>query len=136
MRVFATVIAVLALVMGAGTASAQPPAPVPVPETHPGTPTTMFVDDPAIVSAYPTRPQGWSRLPGDRAVRVHFTIGTPDCYGVTATVTETAEQVVVDLRTGTLPTAVERACIMIALSGGLDVPLNNPLGNRQVLSST
>ena len=96
----------------------------------------MFVDDPAIVDAYPTRPQAWSRTADDRAVRLHFTIGTPDCYGVTATVHETAEDVIVDLRTGTLPQAAERACIMIALFAGLDVTLQEPLGTRRVLSVT
>jgi len=118
----------------AAPASGQ--APVPIPETPPGTPAAMFVDDPAVVNAYPTRPQAWSRIPDGRSVRLHFTIGTPDCYGVTATVSETAEQVVVDLRTGTLPAAVDRVCTMIALSGGLDVPLHYPLGDRQVLSVT
>lgn len=137
MRVVAGFIAVLsALAVWAGPASAQPPALIPIPETPPGTPAAMFVDDPAIVNVYPTRPQAWSRIPGDRSVRLHFTIGTPECYGVTATVEETDEQVVVDLRTGTLPTAVDRACIMIALSGGLDVPLHYPLGDRRVLSLT
>jgi hypothetical protein len=135
MRWLAVVVAICAgLAATAAPASAE--APVPVPQISPGTPAAMFVDDPAIVNAYATRPQAWSRIPGDRAVRVHFTIGTPDCYGVTATVSETAEQVVVDLRTGTLPAAVDRACIMIALSGGLDVALRDPLGERQVLSLT
>ena len=46
------------------------------------------------------------------------------------------DHVVVDLKTGTLPTAVDRACIMIALSGGLDVPLHYPLSDRPVLSAT
>jgi len=96
----------------------------------------MFVDNPAIVDAYPTRPQAWSRLPGDRSVRLHFTIGTPECYGVTVETSETDEQVVVELKTGTVPTATDRACIMIALSGGLDVPLHYPLGDRPILSLT
>ncbi|MDA2894094.1 hypothetical protein PDG61_24515 [Mycolicibacterium sp. BiH015] len=78
MRARATVVAVIAVVTlltGAAPAAAQPPAPVPIPETAAGTPVTVFVNDPAIVNAYPTRPQAWSRLPGDRAVRLHFTIG-------------------------------------------------------------
>lgn len=135
MRLWALAMAFCAVLIGlAAPASGQ--APVPVPETPPGTPAAMFVDDPAIVNAYPTRPQAWSRTLDDRAIRLHFSIGTPDCYGVTATVSENAEQVVVDLRTGTRPAAVDRVCIMIALSGGLDVPLHYPLGDRQVLSLT
>ena len=34
-----------------------------------------------------------------------------------------------------LPGAVNRACIMIALFGTLEVPLQAPLGDRQVLSA-
>ncbi|KWX65493.1 hypothetical protein [Mycobacterium sp. NAZ190054] len=134
----AGVMAVLGVVAltPAGPAAAEPSAPVPVPETPPGTPSAMFLDDPAVVHVYPTRPQSWSRLPSDRAVRLHFTTGTPDCYGVTATVQESAEEVVVDLRTGILPHAVDRACIAIALFGALDVPLQQPLGARRVLSAT
>ena len=67
--------------------------------------------------------------------RVHFTTGTPECYGVHATVAETAETVTVELREGTLPGAVRRACIMIAVSGTLEVPLQGPLGDRQVVSA-
>lgn len=132
------VAAVLGVVLTtlAGPAAAQPIEPVPIPESPPGTPATMFVDDPAIVNAYPTRPQSWSRVPDDRVLRVHFTSGTPECYGVTATVAETADAVTVDLRTGTLPQAVDRACIAIALFGALDVRLHEPLGVRRVLSAT
>ncbi|HEY9265695.1 MAG TPA: hypothetical protein VIQ11_13920, partial [Mycobacterium sp.] len=97
MRVPALVMVMCAvLACGAGPASAQAPAPVPVPETAPGTPAAMFVDDPSIVAAYPNRPQAWSRTADERTVRLHFTIGTPDCYGATATVRESAEDVVVD----------------------------------------
>ncbi len=135
MRVLVLVMAFCAVLIGLSSPAAAQ-SPVAIPETPPGTPAAMFVDDPAILHAYPTRPQGWSRVVDARTVRLHFTIGTPDCYGVTATVHETAADVVVDLRTGTLPPAVDRACIMIALSGALDVPLREPLGTRRVLSLT
>ena len=39
---------------------------------------------------YKRQPQSWSRVADDRAVRLYFTVGTPDCYGVTAAVHETA----------------------------------------------
>ena len=51
-----------------------------------------------------------------------------------ATVQETPENVTVELRGGTRADAVERACIMIALSGTLEVTLQSPVGDRQVLS--
>ena len=93
MRVLVAVMVVWALLPAvAGPAVAQPPAPVPVPETAPGTPAAMFVDDPSIVHAYPTRPQAWSRVVDERMVRLHFTTGTPECYGVTTTVQETADE--------------------------------------------
>lgn len=138
MRNGAGVLAVLlTLVMacGAAPAAAQPtPPPVPVPEVLAGTPALMFTDEPAIVDSHPMAPQAWSRTTDERVVRLHFTTGTPECFGVTATVRETADDVVVDLRSGTLPQAVGRACIMIAVFGGLDVPLQNPPGARRVLS--
>lgn len=137
MRAFGVVVlwgVMLLAVAGAG--AAQPPGPVLIPETPPGTPTAMFVDDPAIVNSYPTRPQAWSRTLDERVLRLHFTTGTPECYGVTATVDERDDEVLVDLRTGTLPQAVDRACIAIALFGAVDVPLQQPLGQRRVLSLT
>ena len=93
----------------------------------------VFGDNPAIVDPHPIAFDSWSRVPGDRAVAVHFTTGTPECYGVHATVTETAQTVSVELQSGSLPEAVGRACIMIAVSGTLEVPLGGPLGGRQVL---
>lgn len=117
------------------TATAQPTTPpVPVPETFAGTPALMFADEPTIIDAQPMQPQAWSRTTDARMVRLHFTTGTPECYGVSATVEETAGEVTVDLRSGTLPQAADRACIMIAVFGGLDVPLQSPLGSRRVLS--
>jgi hypothetical protein len=68
------------------------------------------------------------------SLRLHFTIGSPDCTGVHATVTETPQSVTVALRSGTLPDAVGRLCTMIAVSATLDVPLDNPLDDRTVLS--
>ena len=94
----------------------------------------VFVDNPAIVDAHPMPAESFSRVPGDDAVAVHFTTGTPECYGVHAVVTETAQTVSVELQSGSLPEAVGRACIMIAVSGTLEVPLNRPLGGRQVVS--
>lgn len=93
-----------------------------------------FVDNPAIVDPHPLAVEAWSRVPGDTAVAVHFTTGVPECYGVHAMVQETAEAVTVELQSGTPPEAVGRMCIMMAVSGTLDVPLQSPLGDRRVLS--
>ena len=112
-----------------------PPPPVPVPEISPDTAALMFVDEPAIIDARPMQPQAWSRAADERAVRLHFTSGIPECFGVTADVRETVDDVVVDLRSGTMPQAAGRACIAIAVAGGVDVPLHQPLGSRRVLSA-
>ncbi|WP_006242406.1 hypothetical protein [Mycolicibacterium tusciae] len=99
-----------------------------------GPPGVAFVDNPTIVDARPMPAESFSRVPGDHAVAVHFTTGTPECYGVHAVVTETTQAVSVELLSGSRPEAVGRACIMIAVSGTLEVPLGGPLGGRQVLS--
>ena len=78
--------------------------------------------------------ESFSRTADDRTVAIHFTTGTPTCYGVHAGVAETPQTVTVELRGGTLPEAVDRACILIAVSGTLDVPLQSALGARQVVS--
>ncbi len=131
MRFFLVLMAAVLAVLAAPVASAE----TAVLAQQPGYPGLVFVDNPAIVDAHPLRAESYNRVPGDRAVGVHFSTGTPQCYGVHATVQETAETVTVELLGGTLPEAVGRPCIMIAVSGILDVPLQNPLGTRQVLTA-
>jgi hypothetical protein len=99
-----------------------------------GLPGVAFVDNPAIVDAHPMSAESFTRVPGGDAVALRFTTGTPECYGVHAIVTETVQTVSVELRSGSLPEAVGRACIMIAVSGTLEVPLQAPLVDRQVVS--
>jgi len=123
--------AVLLMAPTVPTASAETSA---APEVPPGG--LEFVDDPSLVNTHPNRVEGWSRVDRPDAVAVHFTSGTPECYGAHATATETPGAVIVDLTTGTRADAVDRACIMIAVSGTLEVPLEAPLGDRQVLSAS
>lgn len=123
-----TALAALLFVAPAVPAAADTTAP---PEVPPGG--VEFTANAAIVNPHPLRVDSWSRADNDQAVAVHFTLGPPECYGVHATVQETTETVTVELRSGTPPEAVGRMCIMIALSGTLDVPLQAPLGDRQVL---
>ncbi|MGE2837157.1 hypothetical protein [Mycobacterium sp. SMC-4] len=132
MRATIVASAVLMLV-GAAPAAAQPAVDVPEIPADPAV--TVFVDEPEIVDAYLVRPQAFSRLPDDRTVRLYFTSGTPQCYGATATAEERPDEVVVSLRTGTLPHLGDRACILIALVGAIDVPLQQPLGMRAVRSA-
>ncbi|KUH94542.1 hypothetical protein [Mycobacterium sp. IS-3022] len=130
-----TVVAVIGVAVLAGWAAPAASAETAVLAERPGYQGVVFTDNPAIVDAHPMRAESFSRSADDRAIGVHFTTGTPQCYGVHATVQETPDVVTVALRGGTLPEAVGRACIMIAVSGTLDVALENPLGARQVLTA-
>jgi hypothetical protein len=125
----ATGVVLLAFVIP--TATAEPTAP---PEVPPGG--VVFTDNPAIVDPHPIPVESWSRAGAENAVAVNFTSGTDTCYGVHATAQETSETVTVDLQSGMLPGAVNRPCIMIALFGTLEVPLQGPLGDRQVFSAS
>ena len=127
-------ISVLAGVVLAGWIAPAASAETVVLPEQPGNPGVAFVDNPAIVDPHPMPAESFSRVADEQAVALHFTTGTPECFGVHATVAETAETVTVELRGGTLPEAVGRACIMIAVSGTLEVPLQGPLGDRQVVS--
>jgi hypothetical protein len=131
-------LAVLALA-APGVAAAEPAQPPtvtqideqPVPEG--GTP---FADNPAIVSPHPQQIDSWHRLPDPRSLGVSFTTGTPQCFGVHAEVQETPDIIAVKLRSGSLPEAVDRACIAIAVFGTLTAPLDSPVGDRAIVSIT
>ncbi|ORB27017.1 hypothetical protein [Mycolicibacterium parafortuitum] len=138
MRVSTAAVVVTAALAVTGAAAAWV-APNAVAETavlaeQPGDGRAVFLNDPAIVDPQPLRAESYHRVPGDRAVAVHFTTGTPQCFGVHATATETADAVTVELQGGTLPGAVDKACIMLAVFGSIEVPLQEPLGDRQVLT--
>jgi hypothetical protein len=118
---------------GAPAASADPTtvAPPEVAEAE----GVVFKDNPSIVDPRTLQVESWSRVSSDRAVAVHFTTGTPACNGVHATTQETADAVVVTLSSGSLPAPAGRLCVMLAVIGTLEVPLQRPLGDRQVLST-
>ncbi|MDZ7882509.1 MAG: hypothetical protein U5N53_06175 [Mycobacterium sp.] len=52
-----------------------------------------------------------------------------------ATVQETAEEVTVNLDSGVPPEAIGRMCITLAVPGTLDIALDEPLGDRVVLTA-
>lgn len=144
MRTWLAAVAAVVLTAGGGVpgfgavAYAEPVTPeAPIvtapPERPLGDSETIYFDDPHIVDPYPMLIDSWSRL-GDNTIRVYFTSGTPECYGVHAIVHENVDSVAVELRGGTVPEALNRACILIGVMGALDIPLSSPLGARQVLS--
>ncbi|MGW4531327.1 hypothetical protein ACWEOI_10285 [Nocardia sp. NPDC004340] len=94
-----------------------------------------FTADPTIVSPHGISFDSWTRVAPDK-IAVNFQTGSPECYGVDASVKETSSTVTVDLRSGTRADAVGRMCTMIAVFGTLEVQLKSPLGDRKVLSAT
>lgn len=119
-------------------AAAEPPAPVvtQVSEVPQPPGNTTFVDNPAIVDTRLQAIDSWTRLPDKSALAVHFTSGSPECYGVHAEVQETADIVAVKLRSGVLPGATQRICTMIAVPGTVTISLPSPVGSRAVVSIT
>jgi hypothetical protein len=101
-------------------------------------PVTEFIDNPSIVDSHPLHFESWrvvgEDVVGEDVVALQFTTGTPECFGVHAIVRETPETVAVELRGGTLPDAAGRPCIMIAVLGSLNVQLQEPLGDRELIS--
>ncbi|OBK76693.1 hypothetical protein [Mycobacterium sp. 1274761.0] len=107
--------------------------PTAVPEVPGG---GRVTEDPSLVDVRPLAVDSWSRARDANAVAVNFTSGAPTCSGVHADVHETADDVTVALQAGTLPDAVGRMCIMLAVFGTLEVPLSAPLGDRRVLNAS
>lgn len=117
---------VLAAACGPNSHDIDPLPEIPAPQGA-----TEFGARTDLVDAHPIEIQGWSRA-GDNRIALHFETGTPECFGVDAVVTETADAVGVTVLGGTLPEAQDKMCIMIAVTGTLEVPLQQPLAERIV----
>lgn len=121
---------------GSSPTSAAPTTPAPsTPTEDPAAdPGQIFTPDPALVGARPIPFTSWTRA-GDSRIAIHFESGVPECYGVDTTVTETDSTVTIELRSGTRADATDKMCVMMAVFGTLEVTLDAPLGDRQVLSA-
>lgn len=108
----------------------SPPVPHQVAADQVG---TSFTPGASLIMAQSTPFEAWTPLPGNR-IAVHFVTGTPECYGADATVVETDESVIVTVRTGTLESAKNKSCIMIAVYGTMELQLAAPVGTRTVLN--
>ncbi|NNH70178.1 hypothetical protein HLB23_09945 [Nocardia uniformis] len=113
------------------TTSASATTPTEAPEGQLG---RAFTADPTIVNPRPIPFDSWTELAPDK-IAVNFQTGSPECYGVDVTTTETDEAVTVELRGGTRADAVGKMCTMIAVFGTLEIQLKAPLGDRDVLSA-
>lgn len=111
------------------TTTRNTPIELPEPPTA-----TVFTPDPTIVDAHPVPFTSWSPLGPDR-IAVNLETGTPECYGVDVTTTETESTVTVEVRSGRRADAADRMCVMIAVLGSVEITLDAPLGDRQVLSA-
>ncbi|UFS93806.1 hypothetical protein [Nocardia huaxiensis] len=107
------------------------PSPTEAPDTQLGRP---FTADPTIVNPRPTTFDSWTRVAPDK-IAVNFQTGSPACYGVDATTTETDKTVTVELRVGTRADAVGKMCTQEAVFGSLEIQLKAPLGDRNVVSA-
>ena len=123
---------VLAMCLVLAACGSDDPDVPSLPEAPAPAGATKFWPRADIVDPRPLPVTSWSRLSDDR-IAVHFETGTPECFGVDATVTETEDAVTVTLLGGTLPEMQDRMCVMIAVAGTLEVPLPSPLGERAVI---
>ncbi|WP_193048393.1 hypothetical protein [Mycolicibacterium baixiangningiae] len=116
-----------------GVASAAPSTAEPVERPLSST-EVLFTGRSDIVHTEPLAFDTWSPLDSATGIRVYFLAGTPACHGVRAVTTETADAVTVELQSGLLPEAVDRMCTAKAVLGATDIPLDAPVGDRQVLT--
>jgi hypothetical protein len=116
-------------------APASTPAAPAVTEDPNATDGLTLRSDPSIVNARAIGFQSWTKVASDR-IAVHFETGSPVCYGVDATTSETAATVTVLLKSGTKPDAVGKMCPMLAMIATLEIPLRSPLNGRTVVSAS
>lgn len=95
---------------------------------------TMFTPRSDIVRGHETPVESWSEV-DPTTIALNFTTGTPECYGVDPVVTETDTTIEVSVRTGALPETADKMCVLIAVMGAVEVPLEAPIGDRIVVGS-
>ena len=97
-----------------------------------GPPLLTSRDD--LVSPQPEAWESWTLVSPD-TIDVTFTSGPTDCEGVNARVTETDEDVTINLMVGDLPEGPD-ACKAIAVEAHCQVTLSRELGERTVRQDT
>jgi hypothetical protein len=139
MRRIVAVAALLAVLTGCAqtddtstpSASTSSPAPSSSPDNY----GMVLQADPSITQTHPITFTSWTPIAPDR-IAVHFETGSPQCYGVDATTTETPTTVTVALHSGIKPSAQGHMCSMIAMFATLEIPLKAPLNDRHVISAS
>ena len=97
-----------------------------------GPPLLTSRDD--LVAPQPEAWESWTLVSPD-TIDVTFTSGPTDCEGVNAQVTETDEDVTINLMVGGLPEGPD-ACKAIAVEAHCQVTLSRELGERTVRQDT
>lgn len=97
-----------------------------------GPPLLTSRDD--LVSPQPEAWESWTLVSPD-TIGVTFTSGPTDCEGVNARVTETDEDVTINLMVGGLPEGPD-ACKTVAVEAHCQVTLSRELGERTVRQDT
>ena len=97
-----------------------------------GPPPLASRDD--LVSPQPEARESWTLVSPD-TIDVTFTSGPTDCEGVNTQVTETDEDVTINLMVGDLPEGPD-ACKAIAVEAHCQVTLSRELGERTVRQDT
>ena len=123
-----TILACALTVAACGNGSTEAP---PLPQAPTPTDATVFTARADLLDPHPVEITSWTPAGTDR-IAVHFETGTPECYGVDATVTETDTSVTVEVQGGTLPEAADHMCIQVAVPGVLELALRTPLDDRTV----
>ncbi|MGW4636597.1 hypothetical protein [Nocardia sp. NPDC004415] len=93
-----------------------------------------FTPDPTILEPHTVPLDSWTRL-SDNTIAVNFQTGNPQCFGIDATVTESPDSVTITLHGGTRADAAGKMCTMNLIFGTTELPLDSPLGTRQVLGT-
>lgn len=88
----------------------------------------MARDD--LIDPRPLAWESWTQI-DETTIEVTLTTGPQSCVGVSATVTEDADTVTIDLAEGAIPGA-DGDCPAMALRTTLRVTLDEPLGDRSV----
>ncbi|MBT1258288.1 hypothetical protein KHP11_27890 [Rhodococcus erythropolis] len=106
----------------------------PVPElVLPPESNIMLSSSADLTNTHPVSVTSYSLVEGaGKNIALNFESGSPGCFGVNVSVHETVSDVTVNVKVGTLPSAVGMACTMEVVEATVEVPLDAPLGNRTV----
>lgn len=105
-----------------------PPAP-----TGTGSGNALTTNE-TLVDAEPVRLSDWETV-SDDVLRVHFRAGPSECFGASVDVEESDDSIRVNVSVGYLESAASADCAAIALDSSVDIHLESPIADRQVIDA-